>query len=273
MSKDIMSSPFLTFVLGLTGLLTPHSSALICLVGTLLILYRERSRLSSLPQIVEKLRETLRSYRFRLVDALLIFLIGIELTRIGFHIIVVPPYLWDILTYHLPNVAEWIQHGRIFTVNAAIARTNWPMTFEVFETWFALFPHHDALIQLGGVWSMALAFSSVYALGRSLKYSPRLSLFAAVIFAYTPADSFQTTSCENDLIVAALYLFCLALIVYFCRQAPNTEKRGDQLFLLVMAISFGVGTKAIMAFILPGLGFYYFFSGRAGNNSDTGDQP
>ncbi|MBU0480970.1 MAG: hypothetical protein KKG47_07700 [Proteobacteria bacterium] len=114
---------------------------------------------------------------------------------------------------------------------------------------------------------MALVFSSVYALGRSLGYSPRLSLFGAVIFAYTPAVSFQITSCENDLMVGALYLFCLALIVYFHRQAPNIEKRGNHLFLLAMAALFGVGTKPVMSFILPGLIFYYFISGRDGNVS------
>lgn len=269
----IYFATFLTFLLGLAGLLSPHTSALICLVGIVFILYLERSRLSSLPSIFEKLHEAIRSYRFRQVDALLIFFIGIELARIVFQIIIIPPYIWDTLTYHLPNVAEWIQHGRIFTINAAIARTNWPMTYEVFETWFALFPHHDALIQLSGVWSMALAFSCIYALARSLGYSPRLSLFAAVIFAYTPADSFQVTSCENDLMVAALYLFCLALIVYFHRQAPNIEKRGNQLFLLVMAVLFGVGTKPVMAFILPGLIFYYFFSGRISDNSGPGNPP
>lgn len=137
-----------TFVLGLACLLEPDKIAIISLIGIIFLVSFRRKRYKRLPQRLSALFSSLRHFRPAPFDILLIFLSIIELTRIAFHVWYIPPYVWDTLTYHLPNVAEWVQKARIYTIKAATARTNWPMTFEVFETWFAVFLHHDILIQL-----------------------------------------------------------------------------------------------------------------------------
>ncbi|MHC4139248.1 MAG: glycosyltransferase family 39 protein [Planctomycetota bacterium] len=143
---------------------------------------------------------------------------------------------------------------RIYTITAAIARTNWPMTFEVFETWFAVFLHHEILIQLAGVWCSVLAFLSVYAIARTLNFSHRLSFFAALLYIYTPVVSLRATSCDTDLPVAGVFLLCVAFLLNFLQHGSRKKLQpGNLLLIMVMAFCYGVGAKPLMGFIIPGL--------------------
>jgi len=243
-----------TFVLGLAHLLEPNRIAIISLIGTIILAYPYRKKCRQLPQRLGAFLYSLRRFRPAPFDALLLFLILIELARIAFHVWYISPYVWDTMTYHLPNVAEWVQKGRIYTITAATTRTNWPMTFEVFETWFAVFLHHDILIQLAGVWFSILAFSSVYAIARTLNFSNRLSLFAALLYIYTPVVSVRATSCDTDIPVAGVFLLCVAFVLELLRRGTREKLQpGNFLLIMVMAFCYGIGAKAFMAFIVPGL--------------------
>jgi len=138
-----------TFVLGVAYLLEPKVITVISLVGLIVLAapyWKYYGRwLGHLGTFFRRLCH----FQPSLFDAPLLFLCLIELGRIVVHVWYIPPYMWDAMTYHLPNVAEWVQKGGIYTITAATARTNWPATFEVFETWFAVFLHRDILIDLG----------------------------------------------------------------------------------------------------------------------------
>ena len=65
----------------------------------------------------------------------------LSVIRFAFLIWVLPPFTWDSLTYHLTNVAEWVQSGRISTFETPVQRIWSPANYEVFAAWFTLFLH------------------------------------------------------------------------------------------------------------------------------------
>lgn len=243
-----------TFVLGLAGLLAPNKIAVISFIGSIILAYPYRKECGRLPQRLGDLLNRTLLVKAVPFDVLLLFLCLIEFARMALHVWYIPPYVFDTIMYHLPNVAEWVQKERIYTITAATARTNWPMTFEVFETWFVVFLHHDVFIQLASVWCSMLAFTSVYAIARTLNFGNRLSLFAAILYIFTPVVSLRATSCDTDLPVAGVFLLCVALVLELLRHGTRKEfQLRDLLLIMIMAFSFGVGVKPIMAFIMPGL--------------------
>ena len=161
-----------------------------------------------------------------------------------------PPYIYDVINYHLPKVADWIQYQKIFMLETAVSRAFWPANFELFQTWFLLFLHHDVIVEFAGVPFYILATISVFVICRSLYIGRRLSLFTALLYATTPSVVFFSICGKNDISVAAIYLFILAILLDFRKYGQFLKSR---LVVIFMALNLAIGTKPIIVFILPGL--------------------
>ena len=250
----IFSATLFTFLLGIFGFLAPAPMVLVSLIGLLLMgLHAFRQGRRYLVTL-EFLRERFKRPRFTVVGGLLATAALLQLLRIAFHVWYTPPYVHDTLTYHLPNVAEWVQKGRIHAISTPVLRSYWPATFEVFESWFVVFLHNDLLIQLGCVSCYLLAVTSVYAICRGLNFGKHLSAGVALLYAYTPSVAIHATSCKNDMAVAGMYLFAMALLVDLLRVGDYRSFPLSRRFLfIIMAFGYGIGTKAYAVFIAPGL--------------------
>ncbi len=254
-----------TFILGLAKLLEPNKIALISMVGlTFLFIPALRNReqwisffrvqISWRVRIAPVLSHSLRSVRISKLGALLLLLALLQLARILFHVWYLPPYVWDTMTYHLPNVAEWVQKQHIHAITTPVTRSYWPATFEVLETWFVVFLHHDILIQLGCVLCYFVAGTSVYAMARILGAGNLLSACIALFYLYTPSLAIHATSCNTDLPVAAAYLLSMAIILDLLKNGERESfPLANRVMIVLMAQSFGFGSKAYTAFLLPGL--------------------
>src|SRR5882672_135949 len=154
------------------------------------------------------------------------------------------PYWGDALYYHLLNVAEWIQSGRLAAGFCAQPRIWWPMGFELLETWWCVFLHHDALIELAGAQMLFLAALSIRVIARVHGADPRR---AALLFAFIPAVILHATSCGNDLAAAAWVLAAYAL-------AADRLPRALQAFPLIVS----AGVKPTAVFAAAGVALYAF---------------
>lgn len=154
------------------------------------------------------------------------------------------PYSWDALSYHLPKVAEWVRAGAIGTELGPDPRAWFSGGLELVETWWAVFLHHDALIELGGVEFLALGFAGAHALARQTGCTPRAAFLAGMLYAATPGVLVQSTACLNDAAAAAAVVAAAALV----------QGRAHPL-LWIAAAATGLGVKATFAFSLPGLAF------------------
>lgn len=153
--------------------------------------------------------------------------------------ILLGPATGDALQYHLPKIAEWVQSGRFVWGINHDPRQWFSAGFELIETWWVVFLHHDRLIELGGVQMALLAGAAVYTLAESMEARPG---FAAVAYLFIPAVLLNATAGGNDLAVAAMTLSAYALVA---TGAP----RPLQAFPLLL----GFGIKATAAFAAVGV--------------------
>jgi hypothetical protein len=248
----LLNATLFVLVMGVSGLLERNIMAGTCLLASLLLLFLYQKRFMTL----------FLEIRNRWVDfgrcishhpllatgfVLVALLVGL---RMLMHIWFLPPYVWDTLTYHLPKVADWVQYEKLVVLPTPVTRSYWPANFELFQTWFVLFFHHDFLIEAAGLPFYLLAILSVYSSGRSLELSRSWSAFLAAIYALTPAVLMNAVSCKNDMAMAAFYLFSLAVMLDFRRHKDHA---GNHAVVIMAAILMAIGTKPYMVFVLPGL--------------------
>jgi hypothetical protein len=268
----LFNTTFFVLVMGVSGLLERNIMAGVCLFASILLLFIYKKRLLS---IFREIRIVWGDFRLRILNhpllatgfVIVVILVGLRMLA---HVWFLPPYVWDTLNYHLPKVADWVQYGKLVALPTPVTRSYWPANFELFQTWFVLFFHHDFLIEVAGLPFYLLAILSVYSSGRSLEFSRNWSASLAVIYALTPSVLMNAVSCKNDIAVAALYLFSLAVMLDF-RKYRN--RVGSHAVVAVASILMAMGTKPYIFFILPGLiliGLWCFRSGRIGSKQIIG---
>lgn len=157
----------------------------------------------------------------------------------------------DILSYHLTKIAEWVRAGAFTREMGPDNCAPFPAGFEIVETWWVVFLHHDVVIELAGVEYALLGFLSVGLLARGVGMSPRSSWLASTLYLLTPAFNLQAVSCANDAPVAALILCMAAWIV-----------RGLDEVVLLLPLGLILGMKSTGLFTLPGWVFLWIVRRR-----------
>jgi hypothetical protein len=238
-----------TLILGIFGLLESHKIAIISIIGLVILLSLSYKNLKH-PRLWLNSLPSLHFPRMSLIGIILCILAFLQLARIIVHIWFIPPYVWDTVVYHLVNVAEWVQKERIYPVITPVGRVYWPASFELLETWFVVFLHHDLLIKVGPFLYYLATGASAYALARSLKLNGTLSAIATILYLFTPSLAIQATACKNDVGISAVFLFSIAIIVDFLVNGRrDTFPLHRQILLVIMALCLGIGIKPYMAFI------------------------
>ena len=267
-SVDLVSFLFLLIffatlfmlLVGLAGFLSPIPILVVSLAGVALLM--------SLPPF----RHVIRHFRDdwtafwaqaigwwgslpRWLRWLTVFSAAISVLRFSFLILSLPPFVWDSLTYHLTNVAEWTQQGAIVLFDTPITRIYTPANFEVLTLWFTIFNHHDVVIETAGIPVYLLAILSVYSIGRTIGISRASAWFGAMAYAATPALLMAVTGTKNDPHMAAYYLAALSILLNLTVTRKDARLRNPtgQILLILLILLLAFGTKAYLLHIAPGL--------------------
>jgi hypothetical protein len=254
----VFNSILAVFVLGLAGLLSASFAAIagagVAIVVTCFMRDQMKSAWQSLLEIAKAcLCAILRHRVFSLCVGMVLLLV---IARMLVHVLFLSPYIWDVMSYHLPKVADWVQSHSLHMSYTPVSRSYWPANFELFQTWFVLFLHHDCLVELAGLPFFGIGIASVYSLCRSCQAGGKVSLVMALSYGLTPAYYLNAVSCKNDIAIASLYLMMAAILMDYRATGTGLRRR---LWLLTMAFLLGVGIKPTLAFLLPGLALLALF--------------
>ena len=159
-------------------------------------------------------------------------------------IVGLPPNTWDSLTYHLARAAIWHQHGGVaYIAHAYDERLNGnPPGAEigflyVLETTGS--ERLTAALQLAAALACSLA---AYSLARRLGLSRGEASFGGLLLLTLPIVLIQSSTAQNDLVVAALLA---AATVWLLDATPRA------LTLAAVATALAVGTKITALYALP----------------------
>jgi hypothetical protein len=256
----IFFTTLMTFLFGLAGQLGPGPLAAFAALGLAALLASPVLR-GRLAEEVKSAAADVRTVSglWRDLPAWIRRLTAIFLSAIAvrsvFLVWALPPFVWDSLTYHLTNVAHWVQSGRIALFETPVQRIYLPANYEVLAGWFTVFLHHDVLVEAAGLPAYVLAGAAMVAIGRSLGLPPAFAWVGSLAYLSTPALVFASTGTKNDPIMAGLYLFLMAVLL----DVRKRWKDGEQIHLVeggvLLALGFflALGTKAYILHLSAGL--------------------
>lgn len=256
----IFITTFFTLTMGLIGLLKPLPMLIASLVGLLIIFTIPglREQIRGAPKEIHSFLSKVHRWWLEMpswMRGFTIIAIAVSIVRFAFLIWTLPPFVWDALTYHLTNVAEWTQRGRIMIFPTTVERIYLPANFEVLMSWFTVFIHHDVVVEAAGIPAYLLALLAVIAIGRSLGLNRSPTVMAALAYASTPGFLLAVTGAKNDPLVAAIFLTMIAIVMNLDQtdHDVSVDNPMGQLTLLICAFLYGVGTKPYIAHLMLGL--------------------
>jgi 4-amino-4-deoxy-L-arabinose transferase-like glycosyltransferase len=185
------------------------------------------------------------------------FLIVAAIASITFFIaLTTVPNNWDSQTYHLPRIEHWFQDGSLAFYPTSITRQNdmGPVA-EILLLQLRVLGGSDFFYPLLQWISMLCSVAAAYRITRQLGGSEIQGWIAAVFLATLPIGILESTSTQNDYVVAAL-LCCFVTLGLEAVQRPETP------FGLVLAAVAAAGLSGMakpIGFLL-GSGFALWFA-------------
>jgi hypothetical protein len=200
------------------------------------------------------LRHSLNS-SFRGQDLMLgyVLVCAFVLAVIGF---VTAPNTWDALTYHLSRVMHWQQDQSLAFYPTAIQRQLSLAPYaEMVLLNFQILCGSDRLAYLVQFLAMIGCLIGVSLTVERLGGGPKVQLFAALATISLPMGILQSTSTQNDYVVA-LWCVCFAVFVLVLRRDAPSHR-----FLMLAGISLGLAslTKATAPLYLVSFGVWFVF--------------
>jgi hypothetical protein len=162
----------------------------------------------------------------------------------------VAPSNWDSMTYHLSRAAYWLQHGSVGHYDGATVRqmASAPNA-EILVAWTMLLPGSDKWVEIVQWISLVGLMATIFSGARLLGASAGAGVLAATVFLLLPQTLLQSTTTQNDLVVA----FFVAAAMLFLARGARDRHLGD-LTIFGLALGLAVGTKTTALMALPALG-------------------
>ena len=156
-----------------------------------------------------------RTIRRRPWEALLVALAAAALAWRVLAALVLPPYAFDALTYHLTIVGTWLREENLDPTPLSLCCSTYPANSELAFAWPALLLGHDGLVDLTQIGFAVLGALAVAGLARTAGLGDAAATAAAALFAVTPVVLAQSSTNYADVAVAATALTGLHFALRF----------------------------------------------------------
>jgi hypothetical protein len=129
--------------------------------------------------------------------------------------LVLPPFAFDALGYHLVLAGGWVQAQSLDPVTLSLCCAYYPGNSELLFAWPMLFEDSDAAVGLVQIPFVMLGALAVAGIVRSAGLPTQASIAAAALFAVTPVVLAQAPTQYADVITASCALAALHALIRF----------------------------------------------------------
>ncbi|MDD5707775.1 MAG: hypothetical protein PHR35_17785 [Kiritimatiellae bacterium] len=130
-----------------------------------------------------------------------------------------PPNAWDSMTYHMARVAHWAQNRSVGFYPTSISRQNYQMPLAEFAILhLQVLSGADAFANLVQWTCFAASLAAVALIAAELGLTPNGQALAVFTWATVPMAILQSSSTQNDAVVAA-FVLAFALFLLRLRRA------------------------------------------------------
>ncbi|MBA3844461.1 MAG: hypothetical protein H0X39_17900, partial [Actinobacteria bacterium] len=144
----------------------------------------------------------------------------------AFLAVLLPPFAYDALSYHLTAVASWVQRGSIGTNPYAFCCERYPSDAEVLFAWPTVLLGRDTLTDAVQIVFAVLGSLAVIGIARAAGLTKAGSLTAGALFALTPIVLAQSNTDYNDVAITGVFLTGLYFSARFLTARGFAFSRG-----------------------------------------------
>jgi len=161
--------------------------------------------------------------------------------------LLMPPFAWDCLTYHLTFAALWIKEGTLLLFKAPDQIANnvfFPINGEIFASWLLLPFRNDLLVNTMNFPITLLGGISCYAIARQLGLTRKEAGFAPALICFAPVIYIQITTAYVD---NAVFAFCSVSVLFVLRYLRRGNLYDGLMAFVAAGILLGIKYNAIPA--------------------------
>jgi hypothetical protein len=152
--------------------------------------------------------------------------------------LILPPFAFDAITYHLTTVATWLRAENLDPTPLSLCCAYYPATAELMFTWPILFLGTDSVVDTVQIGFAVLGALATAGITRSAGLPGPAAAAAGGLFALTPIVLVQAPTNYVDVIVAACTLASLHALVRFAATGAT-----QRLVVAGLAAGLVLGTK------------------------------
>ena len=155
-----------------------------------------------------------------------------------------PPVEFDVVTYHLPRAAFWLQRESVGFIGDATYGPidEFPPNAEILQSGTMLLTTSVRWVGLVQLCALLATTIAIYGIATRIGFERREAAFGALLFPTLPVVALQAPTALNDIVVAAL----VAAAAFFVLGQSRGETAAAGLCVALL-----VGTKVTAALVLP----------------------
>jgi len=179
-----------------------------CEIYLLVSLLKKNTRKAIFQEFLSLLRSLISNRLYLTIISLIFFILLVTL----FIALVSPPNNFDSMTYHMPRVSHWIQNRSIdfFTTSNSRQNLSMPMA-EYVILHFQVLSKSDRFANIVQWISFVMIINLVSLIAKEMRLDNRSQLFSGLLAAVLPMGILQSSTTQNDLVVA---VFCLGFLYF-----------------------------------------------------------
>lgn len=192
---------------------------------------------------------------------ILIFFLLLVIILVSFYKgIIIPPFNYDSMTYHLARAGFWMQNQSInhYPTTAEFQNLN-PFNAEIALLWIMIFTNSDNITFIVQFISFLIILLALYKVLRLLGFNKAVSIVTIFIFSTLDMVILQSYTTQNDLVIACF----LVVTLYFLIKVVRDEKVDlKNIIFASIALGIAIGTKGYSYLVVPGFIVFLIISSK-----------